>query len=53
MRAGGGTVQLLQDVAQFQSVVSIVRNVRQLGDQLSNSPCQASAGCAFTGGGQA
>jgi hypothetical protein len=50
MCAAGDRVQLLQDMAQFQSVVSTVMNVRQLAEHPSNSRCQASAGSSFIGG---
>jgi hypothetical protein len=40
---------MIQDVAHFQSVVSTVMYVRQLVEQLSNSPFQTSAGSSFIG----
>jgi hypothetical protein len=48
--AGGDRVQMIQDTAHFQSVVNTVMNVRQLVEQLSNSPFQTSAGSSFIGG---
>lgn len=47
---GGDRVQMIQDMAHFQSVARTVMNVRQLGEQLSNSPFQTSAGSSFIGG---
>jgi hypothetical protein len=41
---------MIQDMAHFQSVARTVMNVRQLGEQLSNSPFQTSAGSSFIGG---
>ena len=41
---------MIQDMAHFQSVVSSGMNVRQLVEQLSNSPFQTRAGSSFTGG---